>query len=133
MNDTTLIVIVTLLLAAGLGLCMFLFVTLKQDLHRAQREAKKATQDLHELLAQQSAGAEGLQKHVSQLESNIEERLAEVPQYSSPKPGMNTSRRMQVLRMYRRGERPEQIAAALGIPQGEVDLLLKVHEISRTA
>jgi hypothetical protein len=31
--------------------------------------------------------------------------------------------------MSRRGETPGQIAAALELPQGEVDLLLKVHRI----
>jgi DNA-binding NarL/FixJ family response regulator len=46
---------------------------------------------------------------------------------------MNTSRRSQVLRMHRRGERPEQIAAALGLPQNEVDLLLKLQRASQSA
>jgi hypothetical protein len=31
--------------------------------------------------------------------------------------------------MHRRGDNPEQIAAALGVPQQEIDLLLKVHQI----
>jgi hypothetical protein len=31
--------------------------------------------------------------------------------------------------MHRRGESPEQIAAAMGIPLAEVDLLLKAHRI----
>jgi hypothetical protein len=31
--------------------------------------------------------------------------------------------------MSRRGETPGQIAAALELPRGEVDLLLKVHRI----
>jgi hypothetical protein len=46
-----------------------------------------------------------------------------------PKPGMNVVKRSQALRMHRRGERPEQIAAALELPRQEVDLLLKVHSI----
>ena len=33
--------------------------------------------------------------------------------------------------MQRRGETPETIAAALRIPQNEVTLLLKVHDLSR--
>ncbi len=46
-----------------------------------------------------------------------------------PKPGLNLSKRSQALRMHRRGEGPDQIAAALEIPLQEVDLLLKVHRI----
>jgi DNA-directed RNA polymerase specialized sigma24 family protein len=33
------------------------------------------------------------------------------------------------LRLHRRGSSPEQIAEALDIPLGEVDLLVKVHRI----
>ena len=42
---------------------------------------------------------------------------------------INLSKRSQALRLRRRGETPEQIAASLGIPLQEVTLLLKVHEI----
>jgi len=35
-----------------------------------------------------------------------------------------------VLRMRRRGESPETISGALGIARNEVDLLLRVHELS---
>ena len=43
--------------------------------------------------------------------------------------GINLSRRSQALRLYRRGETPEQIAASLMVPTGEVRLLLKVHRL----
>lgn len=43
---------------------------------------------------------------------------------------LNLNKRGQVLRMRRRGENPETIAAALAIPRNEVDLLLKVHQMS---
>jgi hypothetical protein len=46
-----------------------------------------------------------------------------------PKSGFNLNKRSQVLRLHRRGEGTEQIAGALEIPRGEVDLLLKVHRI----
>ena len=46
-----------------------------------------------------------------------------------PKPGLNLSKRSHALRMHRRGEGAEQIAAALELPRQEVDLLLKVHRI----
>jgi hypothetical protein len=40
---------------------------------------------------------------------------------------LNLSRRGQALRMARRGDSPDRIASALGIPKREVDLLLKVQ------
>jgi hypothetical protein len=50
-----------------------------------------------------------------------------------PRSGLNLSRRSQVLRMARRGERPENIAASLSLPRREVELLLKVHALSAGA
>ena len=46
-----------------------------------------------------------------------------------PKAGLNLSKRSQALRMHRRGDPSDQIAAALDIPLQEVDLLMKVHKI----
>ena len=46
-----------------------------------------------------------------------------------PKPGLNLTKRSQALRMHRRGDSPDQIAATLEIPLQEVDLLIKVHRI----
>ena len=46
-----------------------------------------------------------------------------------PKPGLNLNRRSQALRMHRRGENADQIAAALELPRQEVELLIKVHRI----
>jgi hypothetical protein len=46
-----------------------------------------------------------------------------------PGPSLNLSRRSQALRMHRRGDTAEQIAAALDLPRQEVELLLKVHRI----
>ena len=54
-------------------------------------------------------------------------RPVAVPASGQP---LNLNKRGQVLRMRRRGENPETIAAALSIPQNEVDLLLKVHQMS---
>jgi hypothetical protein len=46
-----------------------------------------------------------------------------------PRSGFNLNKRSQVLRLHRRGDGTDQIAGALEIPRGEVDLLLKVHRI----
>ena len=46
-----------------------------------------------------------------------------------PRPGLNLNKRSQALRMHRHGDSPSHIAAALDVPQQEIDLLLKVHRI----
>ena len=45
------------------------------------------------------------------------------------KPSLNLTKRAQALRMHRRGDPPEQIAALLKLPVQEVTLLLKVQQI----
>ncbi len=111
-------------LTAGLVLCTFLFLTLKQDLQRLRRRETGRQLRLEETLEQLRREIVAIQRGLA----DVEAKAATFPQFSPPKPGMNTSRRSQVLRMHRRGERPEQIAAALGLPQNEVDLLLKVQQ-----
>jgi len=46
-----------------------------------------------------------------------------------PKAGLDTTTRSKVLRMHRAGQSSDDIAASLRMPRGEVDLLVKVHEI----
>ena len=46
-----------------------------------------------------------------------------------PRSGLNLTKRSQAVRMIRRGDAPRDIAAALGLPQNEVELLAKVHGI----
>jgi hypothetical protein len=48
---------------------------------------------------------------------------------ASARAGLNLCKRSQALRMYRKGDAPGRIAAALEVPLQEVDLLIKVHRI----
>lgn len=52
--------------------------------------------------------------------------VAEQPQVPA---SLHLNRRGQVLHLYRRGESPRKIAAALGMSQGEVKLIIKVVEL----
>jgi chromosome segregation ATPase len=61
---------------------------------------------------------------------HLEEELKSLRQAQAPRPGMNLTKRAVALRMHRRGERAEQIAAALGVARAEVELLLKVHRLA---
>ena len=113
-----------ILLAIGLILCTLLFITLKQDLLRMRNFNAKQQQLMNNeiLKVKQELNA------AKQLLGDVKENTVVFPQLPPPKQGLNTNHRGQVLRMHRRGERPEQIAAALSLPQNEVDLLLKVHQ-----
>jgi hypothetical protein len=76
--------------------------------------------------------AEALRERLDALAAQVRE-LERQPSVTLapglPRPGMNVVKRSQALRMHRRGDRPEQIAASLELPRQEVDLLLKVHSI----
>jgi hypothetical protein len=90
-------------------------------------------------------GAQGLQlgaavKAVERAMESLSEEVRDLRQHppagspdgGTPKPGLNLSKRSQALRMHRRGEPPEQIAATLAVSRQEVELLLKIHRIVMT-
>jgi hypothetical protein len=52
---------------------------------------------------------------------------------AGPRSGMNVSRRVQALRLLRRGEDLGHIASALGVPRCEVELLVRVHRLALAA
>jgi hypothetical protein len=90
----------------------------------ARREARAAR------LAQDSA-MERLGSRLDALAARVED-VGAVPHgvpAVAEKGGINLSRRSQALRLHRRGEPAAEIAASLGIPVQEVQLLIKVHEI----
>ena len=51
------------------------------------------------------------------------------PMSMQPVAGLNMTKRSQALRMHRKGDAADRIAAILDIPLQEVDLLLKVNRI----
>ncbi|MBZ5622791.1 MAG: hypothetical protein LAQ69_29255 [Acidobacteriia bacterium] len=78
------------------------------------------------------AALEFLQERLNGLAAELQEIGRQPPVTvvpHPPKPGLNLSKRSHALRMHRRGDPPDRIAAALDIPLQEVDLLLKVHRI----
>ncbi len=120
---------------AGAALCtaaMFIARTQHRNaLERAEagwieREAKS-----------QSALAE-LSQRVDSLAAELRDFIQQAPQAGGvprsggPRIGLNLTKRAQALRMHRRGDPPEQIAALLEVPFQEVDLLLKVQRIVLT-
>ncbi len=95
----------------------------------AERKARAQTGQLGETV-------EAVEKAVESLSEEVRGLRQHPPAAASdgglPRAGLNLSKRSQALRMHRRGEPPEQIAATLAVSRQEVDLLLKVHRIVMT-
>jgi DNA-binding NarL/FixJ family response regulator len=112
-----------ILIGINSALCLFVFLCAKHEM-RAMNLRWRRRQT-----AQESA-TEELKAQVAQLSARIldaEERTGVLVPPTPPRSGMNLNKRSQVIRMSRRGEQVEKIAASLNLPQREVELLLKVH------
>ena len=109
--------------AIGMVMCLVLFVSLKGDLRACERRSKK------KLAAMERDWDAKIQL--------LDERWEELSQISGllvpptpPRSGLNLTKRSQALQMFRRGETPQDIAAALSIPRNEVELLVKVQALT---
>jgi len=124
------VIVLTLSILSGVvlsGTAISLFAV-----HRAYRT-------LRELKSWKPAEATPVNTELTTLRTTVEALAAQVHDLQShppvalapglPKPGLNLNKRSQALRMHRRGEAADQIAAALELPRQEVDLLIKVHRV----
>ena len=114
------------LIAAGLLASIGLFVSLKWELQRSRGKLRQ------ELLRAQSEN-----RHLKRQMEEISVRLEDAEDRAGvlvppvpPRSGLNLGRRTQVIRMWRRGDGADVIAASLCLPKNEVELLLKVHRLS---
>lgn len=126
MNDTLELLLhplapyIGLTLVLVLSLCLFLQVKFEM-----RRQAKKWAEERTALQVANLALRGALDDLRREPEPAAEPVMAAPPRAAA----LNLTRRSQVLRLYHRGEMPEQIAAALGVPLNEVDLLLKVNKM----
>ncbi len=73
---------------------------------------------------------------LEELRERFGERQGERPAPAGWAPevaGVNLNRRGQVLRLRRRGRTVDEIASTLQMPRGEVELMVKVYELSQNA
>lgn len=111
--------IAVLSMAGSVGL----FVALKVEMRRQTLKAGRASRELANQCAMLQSSLDDMRRQIPELpQANWDPVPA-----AAPRPSLNMSHRAQALRMSRRGEGPGQIAAALGVPAAEVELLLKVH------
>ena len=107
------------MLAAGLIACLALFLAVKLEVG-AVRQRERESRDA---LAAQVREMESALGQIRQSVTGMEERPFAV------RPGLNLTRRTQALRMHRRGESAQTIAAALSAPRNEIELLLKLQSM----
>jgi hypothetical protein len=101
-------------------------------LFRSKAMIRAANDRVNDAQTQFEAGIHAVQQAVEGLAAQVLD-VQQQPRVTIaaglPKPGLNLSKRSQALRMHRRGDPTDQIAAALEIPLQEVELLIKVHRI----
>ena len=112
------------LLAAAMTVCLYLFLTLKAEIQALRRRVRRHEEATGFAFAEVRAALTDVRTAVVAVEQ-IAQTPAPPPML--PSASINLTKRSQVLRMAKRGERAEQIAATLRVPQNEVDLLLKVQ------
>jgi hypothetical protein len=109
-----------LLIAAGLFSTLALFVTLKREMGRhAQRQKTR----IEEMIVRLNEAERSPQPEAQ------EPAVAFVP--VPLRAGLNLNKRVHAMRMLRRGEDVSHIAAALGVPRKEVELLIRVQSLGR--
>jgi hypothetical protein len=120
-------------LSSAMCACLYLFVSTAQQVEclkkRFDGRSCASEQEISRLgtqMASLETRLAGWAGRTNDLEETVS-GLAAVRRMNIPTNGVNSNQRTQVLRMARRGERADQIAAELRIPKNEVDLLLKVQ------
>ena len=112
-----------LLIAAGLLSALALFMTLNREIRvHAQRQKVR----IEEMVARLNAAEQVPQPVADQMEAPLPFVLAPL------RAGLNLNKRIHAMRMLRRGEDVSHIAAALGVPRKEVELLIRVQAIGKT-
>jgi hypothetical protein len=113
------------LAAAAIGASLFAVWRAQAMAEMVERRGRVRMEELQATIGALQKACEG---QSAQLDDLREQAVsATVP--AAPRGGLNLGKRTQVLRMYRNGDAPDRIAAALDVPLQEVDLLVKVHRI----
>lgn len=115
-----------LLMTAGLSVCIYIFFSLKREIHYLRVRIGKRD-------AQLDAASEISRLQIEEMRAELrdaENRTAQLVPPAPPRSGLNLNMRTQVLRMLRHGEAEDNIASKLGLPRNAVTLLLKVHKLS---
>jgi hypothetical protein len=117
-----------ILLAAVCIAALILLASLEKEIRRLKSRLSRPREAGSPSSAEFQRQLDGLSARLR----DAEERAAILPVPVSIKPSLNLNKRTQVIRMSRRGEAPQTIAASLSLPRREVELLLKVYALTLT-
>jgi DNA-binding NarL/FixJ family response regulator len=118
-------VLVTALVMAALGVSLYALYTAQKLCHGARVTMKTVREEC-------ASAIKAAQTQYTAVASELESARLQPPVEILPgtsKPSMNVTRRSQALRLHRKGDSSERIAAALELPRQEIDLLIKVHQL----
>jgi hypothetical protein len=116
-------------LVVGMTASVYLFYSAKRELMRLKRQWAEEKEGLSGRLDSFRASLDRLQDAIREEAAGASSETPDFPEggagglYS-----IQQSKRSQVLRMHRRGEPAEQIAATLHLPRNDVELMLKVRK-----
>jgi hypothetical protein len=117
---------ILVLFTAGLAASVYLLFSLKRQGWESERRTRSVYEELAASLARVQREFEKLSAEFRDLEERTGMLVAPAPAPS----GLDLTKRTQAERMLKRGEQPEQVAAALRLPQAETELLDKVIKIN---
>ena len=110
------------------GVAAYFIGRLYRQVGRLQHRVDENSQGLQS----KTAAFESEIQHVrSRLDSSHQNKTPLMSWITQPA-SVNLNRRGQVLRLHRRGDSISEIASGLRLSQGEVKLIVKVHELSRS-
>lgn len=110
-------------LAVAMICALVLFVSLKCEIAAARRLARQTAASAEQLRASMSAELAAIRE----TPPVVQEVVVAAPVVGE---GLNLTRRAAALRMEKRGETVSTIAAALRVPQNEIELLLKLQKLA---
>jgi hypothetical protein len=110
------------LLAVTLAVCLYLFVSLKRDLHGIESRNMRKSDHVRERLTEIGEELETIRREIELIEQ------AASPGTAAAR-ALGSSARVQAIRMIRHGEGSEHISAALNLPRNEVELLMKIQKL----
>jgi len=122
-------VIQDVLLMAGLIASFTLFLGMKREMRRQARRYKKALQEMEGLLPKLRAAAAPPE---AESPADTEDTAVVPADDHHVRSGFNLQRRALALRLLRRGEDVAHVSAVLGVPRGEVELLIRVQQLAAT-
>ena len=122
------LVVLDALLALGLIASVCLFLSAQKEIQRQARKQKKAFAQLAGQL--QSSSFWSQQEPYVEVAAPSMDTESSVVVHAGARAPLNMNKRVQALRLLRRGQDVGHVSAVLGMTRKEIELLIRVQELS---